>query len=79
MTPHDMLNGELKILSTAQYGLTPNHITSFIYGWYSDSMVWIRIFYRAQTTEWFSFKIETEDDISTFRKKMVEALRRAKR
>lgn len=79
MTPHDMLNGELKILSRAQYGLTPNHITSFIFGWYSENIIWVRIFYRAQLAEWFSFRIDSEDDISEFRKKMSETLRRAKR
>lgn len=79
MTPQQTIDWELRVLRDCAYGLTSDHLTSFIFGWYSENIIWVRIFYRAQLAEWFSFKIETEDDISAFRTKMSEALRRAKR
>lgn len=77
MTPHEMLNNELNKLRHC-YPL-PGSYVDFCYGWHSDNIVWVRIFNRCWLAEWFSFKIETEDDISEFRKKMAEALRRANR
>ena len=79
MTPQQTIDWELRTIGDWAYELTPGHLTTFTFGWYSETMIWVRIFYRSQLAEWFSFRIETEDDIPAFRTKMSEAIRRAKR
>ena len=71
MTPHELLNGELKMLVNSTYGLTFYTVhkrIDFWYGWYSDQMVVIRLFKDARLIDQFSYKIVTMDDVNEFRK-----------
>jgi hypothetical protein len=71
MTPHEKLNGELKILMNSRYGLAFYEVYNridFWYGWYSDHMVVIRLFKDARLIDQFSYKIVTMEDVSDFRK-----------
>lgn len=71
MTPHEVLNGELKMLVNSRYGLGIYEVykrIDFWFGWYSDQMVVIRMFDNARLKDQFSYKIVTMDDVNEFRK-----------
>lgn len=64
MTPHETIDNELTsllIMSTFMPSV------DFWFGWYSEEIIVVRIWYLDKLTSQFSYRIKTEDDISEFR------------